>query len=194
MATERLDMAVKNFQHMNQLAERYTRLCRSYVQLAERFHQLDVDHMTLKGQTVSLLNVLKTKQDQVQQVNAHNAQLQHQLNQLADQHRQEMQALTRTYEEKIQDLTQHLDELKPLESLMTSERYQDLVIAEEQMELVEATFLEIDQNGTPDLSREEQTLLAAYRADPSTFLAGSAQRPTVAVAMASLPEAESAVS
>jgi len=36
---------------MSDLAERYARLCRVYVQLADRFQKLDVEHMTLRSNT-----------------------------------------------------------------------------------------------------------------------------------------------
>ena len=100
MTTDRLETAVRNFQHVNQMVERYTRLCRAYVTLAERFHQLDVDHMTLKGQMVPLLKALKAHQAKLKAVEAEKTELQVTLQQqvqiqtLLDQqeaqHRQEL--------------------------------------------------------------------------------------------------------
>ncbi|MGF1569782.1 MAG: hypothetical protein ACFCVD_17225 [Nodosilinea sp.] len=174
MVTERLDMAVKNFQNMNQMVERYTRLCRAYVQLSERFHQLDVEHMTLKGQVIPLLKTLKTQQASLRQAEAEKTALQQSLDQQLAHHRQELQTLTKTYEDRLQALTNHVEELKPLENLLTSEAYRELTIAEEQIELVETTFQEMEEDSSPDLSSEEKALLAAYRTDPSAFLAASA--------------------
>jgi hypothetical protein len=45
------------------------------------------------------------------------------------------------------------------------------------MDLVETTFQEIEQDSSPDLSSEEKALLAAYRADPHSFLVAAADSP-----------------
>lgn len=174
MTTDRLETAVRNFQHVNQMVERYTRLCRAYVSLSERFHQLDVEHMTLKGQVVPLLKTLKAQQAKLKAVETEKADLQVLLNQQTAQHRQELQQLTKTYEEQLQALSNHVTELQPLEQLLNSETNHELSIAEEQMELVETTFQEIDQDSSPDLSSEEKALLAAYQADPDAFLIAAA--------------------
>ncbi|MGB6017752.1 MAG: hypothetical protein WBG32_23660, partial [Nodosilinea sp.] len=107
MATDRLETAVRNFQHVNQMVERYTRLCRAYVGLSERFHQLDVDHMTLKGQVVPLLKALKAHQAKLKAVETEKADLQAHFDQQTAQHRQELQQLTKTYEERLQALSSH---------------------------------------------------------------------------------------
>ncbi|MFQ4137946.1 hypothetical protein PGN35_016650 [Nodosilinea sp. PGN35] len=185
MVTDRLETAVKNFQHVNQMVERYTRLCRAYITLSERFNQLDVDHMTLKGQMVPLLKALKAHQAQLHTVEREKAELQTSLEaqemrlqaaleQQEAQHRQELQQLTTTYEEKLQALASHVAELQPLEQLLNGETHHELSAAEAQMELIETTFEEIEQDSSPDLSSEEQALLAAYRADPAAFLVAAA--------------------
>lgn len=170
MATTQLDTAVKSFQHMNQMVERYTRLCRAYVQLSERFHQLDVDHMTLKGQVVPLLKALKVQQDRLRQIQAEKEMLQQDLEQQLAQHHQAMQGTTQAYEERLDSLTRHLEELRSLEVLLSPEASQELAEAESQMELVEATMQEMAENDEPDLSADEKALLAAYRANPGAFL------------------------
>ncbi|HIK46179.1 MAG TPA: hypothetical protein IGR64_15045, partial [Leptolyngbyaceae cyanobacterium M65_K2018_010] len=170
MVTERLDTAVKNFQHVNQMVERYTRLSRAYVQLSERFHRLDVEHMTLKGQVIPLLRAVKVQQVRLQQVQAENQALQQALERQAAEHRQEIQNLTQIYEERLHNLSHHLDELKPLEHLFSLEVQEELSEAEAQMELVEATLEEIAEDSCPDLSEEEKRLLAAYHTDPEAFL------------------------
>jgi type II secretory pathway component PulJ len=170
MASERLDMAIKNFEHMNQMVERYTRLSRAYVRLSERFHQLDVEHMKLKGQVVPLIKVARDYKARLQSLEAENASLEKLLQEQTQQYRQELQTLTKTYEDKLQSLSQHLDELKPLENLLSQEAYQSLAEAEEQIELDEATFQEMDEDSSPDLLLEEKALLTAYQENPEEFL------------------------
>ncbi|PSN13438.1 hypothetical protein C7293_15970 [filamentous cyanobacterium CCT1] len=193
MATDRLETAVRNFQHVNQMVERYTRLCRAYVSLSERFHQLDVDHMTLKGQVVPLLRALKAHQAKLKTVEAEKAELQARFDQQAAQHRQELQQLTETYEERLQALSSHVAELQPLEQLLNGETNHELSVAEEQMELVETTFLEIEQDSSPDLSIEEKALLAAYQADPNAFLVAAADAPVGSDPVGTSVEAEEPV-
>jgi septal ring factor EnvC (AmiA/AmiB activator) len=188
MTTDRLETAVRNFQHVNQMVERYTRLCRAYVTLAERFHQLDVDHLTLKGQMVPLLKALKAHQAKLKAVEAEKTdlqvtlqqqvqqqvQIQTLLDQQEAQHRQELQQLTQTYESKLQALASHVAELQPLEQLLNTETNHELSVAEEQIELVETTLQEMEQDSSPDLSGEEKALLAAYQSDPQAFLVAAA--------------------
>lgn len=187
-ATDRLETAVRNFQHVNQMVERYTRLCRAYVSLSERFHQLDVEHMTLKEQVVPLLKSFKAQQAKLKAAEAENTRLQSQLSQqeahrqtALDQqearHRQELQQLTINYEERLQALSSHVAELQPLEQLLNADTHQELSAAEAQMELVETTLQEIADDSSPDLSGDEKTLLAAYRADPAAFLVAAADAP-----------------
>ncbi|XGB42033.1 MAG: hypothetical protein LVS60_17945 [Nodosilinea sp. LVE1205-7] len=166
MVTERLDTAVRNFQQTNQMVERYTRLSRAYVQLAERFNQLDVEHMTLKSQVIPLLQALKSQKTRIEK-------LQQALEQKTIDHRQELQTVTQAYEERLNSLSHDIQELKPLESLFTAQVYEDLITAEEQIDLVEATLQEMAEDSSPDLNDEEKALLAAYQADPDLFLAAS---------------------
>jgi DNA repair exonuclease SbcCD ATPase subunit len=170
MVTQRLDMAIKNFQHMNQMVERYTRLSRAYVMLAERFHQLDVEHMQLKGQMVTLLKALKGSHPRIQTLEAEKASLENALEQQAAQHRQELQALTQTYEERLAQMAGHLEELRPLAALASDDACQTLIEAEDQMELVETTLQEMEMDSTPDLNPEDKALLMAYQANPTEFL------------------------
>lgn len=188
MVTDRLETAVRNFQHVNQMVERYTRLCRAYITLSERFNQLDVEHMTLKGQMVPLLKALKTHQAKLRTaefekaamqttLEQQEARLQAALDQQEAQHRQELQQLTSAYEERLQALASHVAELQPLEQLLNAETHHELSAAEAQMELIETTFEEIEQDSLPDLSAEEKALLAAYRSDPDAFLVAAADAP-----------------
>ena len=169
MVAERLDTAATNFQP-HQMAERYTRLCRAYIKLSERFQQLDVEHMTLKGQMVPLLRAYKAQKQTLQQVQTEKEALQHSLDQQGVQYRQQMHDLSQGYEERIATLTRHIEELQPLEPLLAPAVNEELAEAESQMELVETTFEEMEADSAPDLSEEEQRLLAVYRSDPDAFL------------------------
>ena len=170
MVTNPIDTAVQTVDPTKSTVERYTRLCRAYVQLSERFHQLDVDHMTLKGQVIPLLKALKVQQDRLRQLQTEKEALQQTLDQQAAQQRQEMQTLAHTYEDRLDRLTHHLEELRPLEGLLSSELSHELAEAESQMELVEATMQEMGEDDEPDLTADEKALLAAYRANPGAFL------------------------
>lgn len=189
MASERLDMAIKNFENMNQMVERYTRLCRAYVQLAERFQQLDIEHMKLKEQMVPALKALKVQQQRVHVLTAENAQLRQQQQQVSDlaaenaqlkqtlealstQHQAELQQFTHTYEAKLQALTASVESLKPFEQLMSVEAQEHLAEAEQQLEMVEETFREMEADGTPDLSDSDKRLLLDYHQDPQSFING----------------------
>ncbi|MFZ4641110.1 MAG: hypothetical protein ACOYMP_12005 [Nodosilinea sp.] len=173
MVTERLDTAVRNFQHTNQMVERYTRLSRAYVKLAERFNQLDVEHMTLKSQVIPLLQALKTQKVRIEKLLADQEKLQQALEQKTVDHRHELETLSQTYEDRLSSLNHDIQELKPLENLFTSQVYEDLITAEEQMDLVETTLQEMAEDSSPDLNDEEKALLAAYQADPQIFLGAS---------------------
>ena len=65
MTTTRLTTAIRNYETMNQMVERYLRLCRAYVRLSEQFQTLDLEHMQLKEQMVSLIRSLKQQQQHI---------------------------------------------------------------------------------------------------------------------------------
>jgi DNA repair exonuclease SbcCD ATPase subunit len=163
-------MAIKNFQHMNQMVERYTRLSQAYVTLAERFNQLDVEHMQLKGQMVTLLKACKVSKPRIQALEAEKVALEEALEQQTAQHRRELQNLTQDYEERLEQMSRHLEELRPMEMLASDEAYQSLTEAEEQMELIETTLKEMEVDSSPDLTRDDKALLLEYQANPTQFL------------------------
>ncbi|UBF27916.1 hypothetical protein K9N68_08470 [Kovacikia minuta CCNUW1] len=132
---------------MNDLAERYVRLCRGYVQLAEKFQKLDVEHMTLRSKVIPLLKSLKAQHNLVER-------LQQEKENLAAQ----LQLTTLKYEE-----------LKGLEALLQPEMQDCLIEAEEQLALVETTVTEMDSDRDPDLSEDEKLLLNEYHSHPETF-------------------------
>lgn len=179
MTTTRLDTAIKHYNQVNQMVERYTRLCRSYVRLSERFQELDVAHMTLKKQAVSLLAAYQQEQARHRQQREENQFLTKALEASKAEHDATIQDLIHTYEARIQTLTTELDALLPLQQVVFSEEAQAaLREAESQEELLEETFQEIDADDAPDLTSEEKALLAEFRANPSLFTqSGSAPVP-----------------
>ena len=168
--TERLHMAIKNFDNLNQMVERYTRLCRAYVKLSERFHQLDVEHMKLKGNMVPLLKAVKTYKSKNAQLVQENQTLQQALTAVEDRHRSQVQDLVASYEEQLESLKSQVEELKALEWLTTEEAQRDLAEAEHQVALDEETFQEIAQDASPDLTEDEKALLLEYHANPADFV------------------------
>ncbi|MBD2257344.1 hypothetical protein [Pseudanabaena sp. FACHB-2040] len=170
MTTERLHMAIKNFDNMNQMVERYTRLCRAYVKLSEQFHQLDIEHMKLKGNMVPLLKAVKVYKNQNTQLEQQNQELQQTLVAADSLHRSEVQNLVATYEEQLQSLKNQIDELKALEWFTTEDAHRDLAEAEQQIALDEETFQEIAQDALPDLTEDEKALLVEYHANPANFV------------------------
>jgi predicted nuclease with TOPRIM domain len=125
---------------MSDLAERYARLCRGYVQLAEKFQKLDVEHMTLRSKVIPLLKSLKSHHSLVEQL------------------KQEKESL----EEQLQSTIQKYEELKALETFLQPEMQAALLEAEEQIALVETTVSEMDSDFDPDLSDDEKMLLHEY--------------------------------
>ena len=79
---------------MKLTAERYTRLSRAYVTLAEQFQQLDVEHMILKQKVVPLIRALKQYQHMGQQWRQEKASLTQQLQHLEVQQQQLQAALS----------------------------------------------------------------------------------------------------
>lgn len=128
-------------------AERYNRLCYSYIQLSEKFQKLDVDHMTLKSKLVPILKALRTYRQAIEQLS------------------QEKSVL----EEKLQTLTSQYEALKPLEAFLQPEMQQILAEAEEQMNLVNTTLQEMETDTDPDLSDADKSLLSEYCSHPDEF-------------------------
>ncbi|HEY9764084.1 MAG TPA: hypothetical protein V6D07_16250 [Trichocoleus sp.] len=170
MTTERLHMAIKNFENMNHMVERYTRLSRAYVNLSERFHQLDVDHMKLKGSMVPLLKAVKAYRRRTTELERANLELQQKLTNLDTQHQSALQNLIATYEEQLESLRMQLEQLQVLEWFTTEEAQQELADAERQIDLDEETFREIEQDAYPDLSAADKALLVEYHTAPSNFV------------------------
>jgi hypothetical protein len=132
---------------MTNLADRYTHLSRAYIQLADKFQKLDVDHMELRSKIIPALKALTAYKQIVEDLN------------------QEKQALTA----KLLAMTAKYEELKPLEALFSPEIEAILAEAEEQIALVNMTMEEMDRDRDPDLSEAEKQLLQDYQNNPEEF-------------------------
>ncbi|MGA7938205.1 MAG: hypothetical protein WCA35_31940 [Kovacikia sp.] len=129
---------------MSELAERYARLCRGYVQLAEKFQKLDVEHMTLRSKVLPLLKSLKTFHSTIEEL------------------KHEKEAL----ENQLHSTTLKYEELKVLEAFLQPDMQECLMEAEEQFALVETTVKEMESDRDPDLSEDEKTILNEYHSQP----------------------------
>ncbi len=129
---------------MSHLADRYTRLCHSYIKLSDKFQKLDVDHMTLRSKVVPLIKLLQTYKQTIKQLT------------------QDKEALA----SDLQSMTLKYEELKPLEAFLQPEAQAALAEAEEQLELVDITLQEMESDRDPDLSEIDKAILTEYQANP----------------------------
>ena len=132
---------------MSQIAERYIHLCRSYIQLSEKFQKLDVEHTTLRRKTVPLLNNLKAYQQIIEKLEQEKLEL----------------------EEKLKALAENYQHLEQFEILAKPEIQAELREAENQIALVEETIQEMEENSDPDLNETEKRLLNEYQNNPNEF-------------------------
>ncbi|MEB3360363.1 MAG: hypothetical protein VKK04_26805 [Synechococcales bacterium] len=132
---------------MGNIADSFSRLCQSYVTLADRFQQLDVEHMTLKTKVIPLLKALKSYKRLIETLKQENQDLAAQL----------------------ETMTAKYDALKPFEDLLGSDLQALLSEAEEQVELVEQTLSEMENNNDPDLTEEDKALLRVFYEHPQEF-------------------------
>lgn len=133
---------VSNFlgKNMSNIAERYIYLCRCYIELADKFQKLDVEHMTLKSKMIPILKTIKACKQTIEQLTQEKLEL----------------------EQKLQSVTAQYKELKSFEVLLQPETQAVLAEAEEQMNLVQETLLEIDQDSDPGMSEADKLLLEEY--------------------------------
>ncbi len=129
------------------LAERYTRLCRAYVKLADKFQKLDVEHMTLRSKVVPLLKALKVQRQMVEQ----------------------LQQEKTTLAAELQSTTSKYEALQHLEPLLQPDMQAALVEAEEQLALVDTTLVEMDCDRDPDLNDDDKQILNDYQQQPESF-------------------------
>lgn len=131
----------------SQVAERYARLCRSYIQLSDRFQKLDVEHMSLKSKLIPLLKALKHYKLLLQQLEDDKLSLQQQ----------------------IATLTEKCEKLQEFEAFSQPDMESELSEAEHHITLVEETIEEMDSDSSPDLSPAEKKLLDDYFLNPDEF-------------------------
>jgi septal ring factor EnvC (AmiA/AmiB activator) len=132
---------------MSTTAERYARLSRCYVQLADQFADLDLEHMHLKRKLVDVLKALKESQRAL-------AELEIKMGALEAKHGEQYGALAAQYAA----LEAQYQMLKPFELLLQPEAQADLLEAEKAIDLIEETVAEREKNEDPDLSAEEKAL------------------------------------
>ena len=133
---------------MTQLTtERYAQICRAFVKLADKFQQLDVEHMTLKTKVVPILKLLKKYQEATESLG------------------QEKQAL----EEALQASTLQYERLKRFEVFLEPEFQALLQDAEAQLTLVDETLEEMADDRDPDLDALDKALLSEYQNQPDLF-------------------------
>ncbi|MBD2462916.1 hypothetical protein H6G89_17895 [Oscillatoria sp. FACHB-1407] len=133
---------------MPTIADRYARLSRAYVQLSERFHKLDVEHMTLKSKLLPLLKTVKSWKQTIATLKQDKTDL----------------------EAQLQTLSAKYEELRVFELLLEAAAQADLIEAEEQVKLVEQTIQEFEADADPDLSETEKQLLLEYETESASFL------------------------
>ncbi|MEB3213953.1 MAG: hypothetical protein VKL39_21575 [Leptolyngbyaceae bacterium] len=132
---------------MTDISKSFAKLCRSYVRLADKFQQLDVDYMTLKSKIVPILKQLKAYQATIETLKQEKSEL-----------KAELDTVTAKY-----------DELKVFEELLSPEMKALLDEATEQVDLVDETLEEMEQDDDPDLSDADKTILQAFRDNPDEF-------------------------
>jgi chromosome segregation ATPase len=132
---------------MTNIADRYTRLCRAYVQLADRFQKLDVEYMTLKGKLLPLLKGISTTKEAIATLKQEKANL----------------------ESELKSVMAKYEALSHLEVLLKAEAQAELVEAEEQLSLVEQTIQEMESESDPDLDDYDKGLLNDFLNDLGAF-------------------------
>ncbi|XFA73168.1 hypothetical protein RYO59_001406 [Thermosynechococcaceae cyanobacterium Okahandja] len=136
---------------MDNLSQRYLRLCQAYSQLAERYTKLDIDHMTLRERLVPFLMAFKYYKQMADQLSAEKLALQQELNELRD---------------RYQVLASQADGAPANEELLAA-----LAEAEGQMNLIEETLREQDADLDPNLLPIEKQLLEEYTTGVGEFQA-----------------------
>ena len=133
------------------MSESFSRLCHSYLNLADRFQQLDVECMDLKARLVPVLHNLKAKDNEIERLTEANQRL-----------TAELETITAKY-----------DVLKPFEQVKTGELQALLEQAEEQADLVDETLREMDSDSMPGLAPQDKAVLEQFYTHPEQFIAGA---------------------
>lgn len=121
---------------MNTIGDRYARLGRCYVELADQFAELDVEHMYLKSKLVELIKTLKASQHTLGAVVEENELLK---------------------AENVALKAQH-ETLQAFEVLLTPECQAELEAAEKAMELMKQTIEEREKDKDIHLTHEDKAL------------------------------------
>lgn len=163
---------------MTNIADRYTRLCNAYIQLADKFQKLDVEHMSLRSKVVPALHALKSAKQMIEQLKQDKLALEAKLEVVSAEFAQDKQLLTDEFEqekqlltEKLQAITAQYAELKPLEALLDPGTQATLLEAEEQVALIDDTLKEMEGDRDPDLTVEDKQILEEYQTSPEAFTA-----------------------
>ncbi len=139
---------------MKSTVDRYKRLAESYIKLSDQFHQLDVEHMTLKQKVVPVLKALRKYQNLTAQLKQDKAKLVQTIQALTDE-KLDLQATIATMQTKFEALAD-------LEALLQPQTQDLLTEAEQQIDLVEETLQEMALDSDPDLSQSDKQLLETY--------------------------------
>ena len=139
---------------MKSTVDRYKHLAESYIKLSDQFHQLDVEHMTLKQKVVPVLKALRKYQNLTAQLKQDKAKLVQTIQALTDE-KLDLQATIATMQTKFEALAD-------LEALLQPETQDLLTEAEQQIDLVEETLQEMALDSDPDLSQSDKQLLETY--------------------------------
>lgn len=153
------------------VVDSFSNLCNSYIDLADRFQQLDVEHMTLKSKVIPLLKALKNYQKAISTLQAEKQSLETKLD--------TSQAELNTSQAEYSLLLDKYESLKALEPLLDENMMALINSAEEQSVLVKETIDEMDVNRDPDLNEEEKSMLELFYADPEAFAATHADQPSI---------------
>ncbi len=122
---------------MNTVAERYARLSRCYIQLADQFSELDLEHMELKCKLVELIKAVQNNQQTIAELEHHNCEL-----------TQQAAAKEAQYQQ-----------LRQFELLLDPKIQAELSEAEKVILLIDETLYERSQDTDPALSAADKALL-----------------------------------
>lgn len=168
---------------MKPTAERYNRLAEAYVKLSDKFHQLDVAHMTFKHKLVPVIKAVKDYQSLTTQLKQDRTELEQTIQALTDRQQRleealliqkaneaELSATIQTLTDEktalladLSDFQTKYEAVADFEDLLQADPQAILAEAEQQMELVEETLQEMTLNSDPDLSEADRELIETYQ-------------------------------
>ena len=146
---------------MSPLSTRYQRLSTAYIDLADQFQQLDVEHMTLRSKVAPLVKALQGYKALVEQLKQENRQLAENQAELAETNH-ELTLKQSALMQRVASLSDRVNQLGALEGLLETNCQTLLDEAEQQMALVTETIEEREAEPDPDLSAADRALLESY--------------------------------